>query len=90
MITYQIKFSGKTIWKISNSDISLIKLQQWFFPSPLCITGVRIPPPWTSGGGHPFPWYLIFVFSRRKVLQEAVLILNHNTLPSKLINIFLV
>ena len=84
--------------KILREDhLENIKLRHFFgltpsvvFPSPLFITGIRIPHPWTSGGGHPFPWYLVLVFARGKVIQEAVLILNHNALPPKLINIFLV
>ena len=63
------------------------------FPSPLCITDVQTPPPWTSGGGHPFPKhppYLIFIFARGKFFREAVLILNLNAMPSELSNIFLV
>ena len=85
---------------IRESHPENIKLQHFcdrtptaVFPSPLCITDVRIPPPRTSGGGHPFslyPWYLIFAFSRGKVLQEEVLILNLDALPSELRNIFLV
>ena len=63
------------------------------FPSPLCITDVRISPPWKSGGGHPFPMnprYLIFIFARRNVFREAVLITNLEALPSELSSIFLV
>ena len=47
----------------------------------------------TSGGGHPlslYPRYLIFAFSRGKVLQEEVLIINLDAFPSELSNIFLV
>ena len=89
--------SNKNIRKAHTEKIKLRHLYYQtptvVFPYPFCITDVRIPPPWKSGGGHPFsmhPRYLIFVFARGKVFREVVIILILDALPLWLSNIFLV
>ena len=75
------------LWHFCNRTPTVV------FTSLLCITDVRIPSPWTSGGSLPLPMhprYLISVFARGKFFREAVLIINLDDLPSDINNIFLV